>query len=235
MANKYIIFLIILIIIIWFYFNRKEKFRVKKIKRNYDDGVYRDKNTWGIDRMSEDKPWYHVVNKLVGNTKKDKKNNKLIIKDNYDTMTDYDEKEDNIQIERFEDRKFTDVDGNIMSAKQSSKDMKEYIKNVVLNGKDDCYCVGDKTPYESNDKQKEINDYRESQLDFRSKIYGSSQPYMDEVDKINLFDEDKNDCKTIAEIHDKIIGNASTLNIKPNNNIIGYENQETEFVKHLFI
>ncbi len=122
MAKIYIIFLIILIIVIWFYYDRKENFRV--IKKNYDDGVYRDKNTWGIDKMGNDKPWYHVVNKLVGNTKKDKKNNKLIIKDNYDTMTDYDEKEDNIQIERFEDRKFTDVDGNIISAKQSSKDMK---------------------------------------------------------------------------------------------------------------
>jgi hypothetical protein len=37
----------------------------------YDDGVYRDSMTHGIDRTNESKKWYHVTNKLVTNDTSD--------------------------------------------------------------------------------------------------------------------------------------------------------------------
>jgi len=238
MTNKYI--LLILIIfggIIFLHFYKKqtdEPFKVQKIK-NYDDNVYRDSDTFGISNMSKTKPWWHVAAKLEGKQKR----NKVTIYDNY-TGEQNEESNNNIKLIRNNDNLFTDVDGNIMSANQSAKDVKEYIKNVVLNGQADCYCVDDKNPFDNKKEQDNIENFREKQLDFNSKIYGSSNPYMDEVDKINIFNLDNNtnkylEKKTIADIHDKIIGNATTLNIIMNNNIAGNEYDDSEHIKKIDI
>jgi len=241
MANKFVLLILIIfagIIFLHFYNQRnKETFKTTKKLKNWDDNVYRDPGTSGITTMGKDKPWWHVVSKLEGKQKK------LTIYDNYtgyqNNEEEKEEEQNNIKIERKEDNLFTDVDGNVMSAKQSAKEMKEYIKNIVLNGQTDCYCVDDKNPFDDKNKQDEIEEFRETQLDFKTKINGSSSPFMDDVDKINILYLRENDKglegKTIAEIHDKIIGNASTLNIVMNNNIAGNEYDGSEYVKKIDI
>jgi hypothetical protein len=218
-----------------------KKDKLSKIK-NYDDGVYRDMGTYGLDRTNKSKRWYHVVNKLVLDDKRDmneldiltkrtkkhthNKNKKkyahknsmnprkLVFGDNYDGIIEsdfLDEKQDEILENvgnrlRHVDEFFVDVYGNICSSAETSQDVKKYLRENVLDGKSECGCVVDKSKSEFT--RNEVNDYRESQLQFRDKIYGTSSPAVDPVDRLNLItiqEGIKAEGQTIANLYDNII------------------------------
>ena len=274
---------------------KKRKKHNKKLK-NYDDGVYRDPGTSGLDRMDNSKPWYHVVNRLVTNdrtrdhytcddtdssdssdsTNNDKtdKNTQKYIKSLRDHIRSNKEKYSNLNINQYKNNEndennekiknnkcrtkhnikkklvfddnyegvltwrdmnreqkfptcaeqlqkcndvnavnadayaddYVDVFGVPCSTAKSSCAVKEYIRNVVLDGNTQCGCVVDKS--KSDFTRDEVNEYRESQLRFRDKINGTSSPAIDPVDRINLItlhEGIKARGQTIADVYDNII------------------------------
>jgi hypothetical protein len=66
---------------------------------------------------------------------------------------------------------------------KKSQEIKEFLRDKVLNGYLDCECVTDATKSEAT--RDEIDRYREQQLRFRDKIYGTSNDAFDPVDKMN--------------------------------------------------
>lgn len=62
-------------------------------------------------------------------------------------------------------------------------DVKKYLREYVLGGKDQCYCVSD--PSKSEFTRDEIDKYREKHIEFRDKIGGTSADFEDPVDKMN--------------------------------------------------
>lgn len=85
--------------------------------------------------------------------------------------------------------------------KHNTNPIKKYIYDNILNIHDKLV-VTDKT--KSKFTRNEIDKYRDSQLQFREKIYGTSSPYMDQVDKMNLAQNIKATGITVAEYHDNI-------------------------------
>jgi hypothetical protein len=189
----------------------------------YSESQFREDNTSGIDRTSDNMNWYHIANKID----KNKKNN-LIFNDNYDgnlssdpfdanefkiTSKYYPKSKLNNKVKAFNqafNQIYTDVYGNENTMGQSDIDVKEYIRNVVLNGNADCECVVDKSQSTGDlFTRKEIDEYREQALQFHSKINGSSAPTEDPTDRMNLINLKegiKAKGQTIADVYDTIIG-----------------------------
>lgn len=215
-------------------------------KKIYDDGEYHDSGTYGIDRTSKDKKWYHVVNRLITNddadtidTNEDKENRKSIrvlkkhIRDNkkrrrkcgdvgrlvfddiYDgniTNNDYDADRHNPPISKRimhcegMDADFIDVYGNKCSTVNDSDEIKKYIRENVLDGKEQCGCVVDKS--KSNFTRDEVDEYREGYLRFGDKVYGTSAPAIDPVDRTNLITLQggvRAQGQTIANLYDSLV------------------------------
>lgn len=66
---------------------------------------------------------------------------------------------------------------------KESQDIKDFLRKKVLLGNQDCECVNDVSKSEAT--REEIDDYREQQIRFRDKIFGTSKDPFDAVDKMN--------------------------------------------------
>lgn len=227
-------------------------------KKIYDDGEYRDPGTYGIDRTSKDKKWYHVVNRLVTNDdaetiiddsdnednkenrksirslKKHIRDNKkrrkkrddimrkkcgnigrLVFDDIYDgniTNNDFDADRHNPPTSKRimhcmnTDADFIDVYGNKCSTVNDSDEIKKYIREKVLDGREQCGCVVDKS--KSNFTRDEVDEYREGHLRFGDKVYGTSAPAIDPVDRTNLITLQggvRAQGQTIADLYDSLV------------------------------
>jgi len=199
----------------------------------YSEGKYRDPNTFGIDRTDPSLGWYHVVNKMVDdNTTKGrycgtqcKKDGDyhLVFGDNYEegtTSDPYDaspiKKPINIDYTNFRapSENMTDMNDNACAFNESDKNIKRYIRDYVLDGNTQCECAINKS--QSSFTRNEIDNYREKQLEFRDKIYGTSSPSVDAVDRMNIVTM-KNGIGasggTISEFYDNVVGQrVSNLN-----------------------
>lgn len=149
----------------------------------------------GLDKT--DIKWYRDVNKLVTNDG-DIMNNKLIFDDNY---------EGNIK-----QNNSINLDKKIRKKSNNNKyidkfNVKDYIRNNVLDGKSQCFCVSDKS--KAKFTRYDVDKYREQQLKFQGEmIYGTSAPAIDPVDKMNIINMEngiKGDGKTIADVYDTIV------------------------------
>ena len=81
-------------------------------------------------------------------------------------------------------------------------DALKYMK-YVTDSRPRCICLPDKCGGEfSND---EIDGYRNSQIDFHSKINGTSKAGYDAVDKINMYDEKCVLGEKIGDVYDKLV------------------------------
>jgi len=154
-------------------------------------------------------------------------NNRLVFGDNYEGRQSKDPFEArglaSKKIPNYTDIKnknediFIDVDGNECTIESNAKIVQRYVKEVTLDGADDCYCVPDKS--KSDFTRDEIDEYREQNIQFRDKVYGSSSPAIDPVDKINQITFQggiKGSGQAIADVYDNLVGNRVTLN-SPNN------------------
>jgi len=95
-------------------------------------------------------------------------------------------------------------------------DTKRYLREYVLDGKDQCYCVTD--PSKSEFTRSEIDAYREQQIEFRDKIGGTSADFVDPVDKMNEISmvgiKAKN--QSIRAFYDSIVENKIDRKLKGN-------------------
>lgn len=131
--------------------------------------------------------------------------------------TNFDKVDDDFCEER-DNEKLTTMDGTLCNVKQQTKDLKKYLREVVLDGRDQCFCANDKTKAEFT--RTDADNYRESQIRFRNKIWESSAPVADPVDKeneIRLQGGFVGKGETIADVHDSLVHNKSTINGKNNN------------------
>jgi len=217
--------------------------------RVYDDGKYRDKGTSGLDRTHKSKRWYHVVNKLVANDKHEKEmdqvsngsdhsrhsgrrvKHRLFFDGNYEGVLVSNTNEAEHVESKFVDDPadvYTDVFGDVCNSRKNREDAKEYIRNVVLDGRTQCGCVTDKS--KSDFTREEIDEYREKQLHFRDKVYGTSAPVEDPVDKMNQITMAGGihaTGQTIADVYDKLVSNE---NDKANTSIQNQMNKENPFI-----
>lgn len=201
--SKFIIIILIIIIFWIVYRNRNENMSNCKNNKVYDDGTYRDLGTNGIDKTDKSKEWYHYTNRLTNNNKiyksrSDDKKYCLTFHKNYDGKQDFkpacyiNNKEANIQVDSF---------------KKSDDFVQKYIKEKVLDGNVQCATITDKS--RSDLTRQEIYDYQDDFFEFRDKIYASSDPAIDPVDKINMVtlnDGFKSNDMTIADVYDKLVG-----------------------------
>jgi hypothetical protein len=145
--------------------------------------------------------------------------NKLVFADNYEgrlTSDPFDA--DAVQVNRsgmnmkgflgnnpFEAVK--DTNGNKCNLDPEAENLKRYIREYVLDGRDQCYCATD--PSKSEFTRDEIDRYREQQIEFRDKTYGTSKDFEDPVDKMNIVSltgiKAKN--QSIANYYDSIVEN----------------------------
>jgi len=95
-------------------------------------------------------------------------------------------------------------------------DTKRYLREYVLNGKDQCYCVTD--PSKSEFTRSELDAYREQQIEFRDKIGGTSADFVDPVDKMNEIGMVgiKGNNKSIRAFYDSIVENKIDRELKGN-------------------
>lgn len=104
---------------------------------------------------------------------------------------------------------YIDKYGNTCPTNEHTKNMKRYIREYVLDGKQSCECAIDKSKSEFT--RDEIDDYRDAQIEFRNKLYGSSAPAEDPVDKMNHIVVDggirmiKGTGKKISEFYDDLV------------------------------
>jgi hypothetical protein len=191
----------------------------------YDDGEYRDPGTKGLDRTVETKKWYHVANRLEEDNKTEKisgsepgsGSGRLVFGDNYEKKLTSDPIEANIpnvpvnmQIPDIapDAEKIIDVSGNVCSINENSDNMKRYIRDYVLDGNLQCACAVDKSSSEFT--RNEVDNYRENQIAFRDKIYGTSDLPLDPVDKMNLITLKGgvgSNGSTVADFYDNIVSN----------------------------
>jgi hypothetical protein len=174
------------------------KRKIKDIK--IENMVYNESDNKIIGLDKTDKKWYHITNRLVTN-QGDILNNKIIFDDNYNGNIEKNIK--SIELDRREKN-------TTKKQKNNNKfDVKEYIRNNVLNGKSQCFCVTDKSKSEFT--KKDVDTYREQQLIFQGEmIYGSSAPAIDPVDKMNIINMEggiKGNGQSIADIYDNIVRN----------------------------
>lgn len=104
--------------------------------------------------------------------------------------------------------KLLDANGNVCTLAESSQNMKRYIRDYVLDGNVECSCVVDKST--SGFTRTEVDNYRENQIRFRDKIFGSSDLALDPVDKMNLItlkEGVKANGSTVADFYDNIVSN----------------------------
>lgn len=145
--------------------------------------------------------------------------NKLFFADNYEgrlTSDPFDA--DAVQVNRsgldmkgflgnnpFEE--FKDVKGNKCNLDPESEMLKRYIREYVLDGKDQCYCATDKSKSEFT--RDEIDRFREQQIEFGDKINGTSSIPYDAVDKMNdiTMNGIKANKQSIADFYDSIVEN----------------------------
>ena len=217
-------------------------------KKERIDSDYRDPGTYGLDRTDEKKyPWYHVANRIVENgdrvedveeksKKMHRKISKLVFGDNYEKnltsdpyladmkKTVFDEK---TFLKNNQNENYTDINNNACELDKNIQDMKRYIRDYVLDGNVQCECPVDKS--KSDFTRNEVDEYRESQLEFRNKINGTSAPAVDPVDKVNEITQ----CggigatgQTIGDFYDNIVDcrpdeSCRTSNINGPNFIMG--------------
>lgn len=152
--------------------------------------------------------------------------NKLLFADNYEgrlTSDPFDA--DAVQVNRsgldmkgflgnnpFESVK--DIKGNKCNLDPESENLKRYIREYVLNGRDQCYCATD--PSKSEFTRDEIDRYREQQIEFRDKTYGTSKDFEDPVDKMNEISMTgiKAQNQSIANFYDSIVENKFDRQLK---------------------
>jgi hypothetical protein len=82
----------------------------------------------------------------------------------------------------------------------------KFMLEKVLGGNEQCVCAVDKSKSEFT--RDEINAYREQQLQFREKIYGTSASPEDPVDKMNLITLQggiKGNGQTISSFYDSLL------------------------------
>lgn len=96
------------------------------------------------------------------------------------------------------------------------RDIKKYLREYVLDGKDQCYCVSD--PSKSEFTRDEIDKYREKHIEFRDKIGGTSADFEDPVDKMNEIGIEgiKGDGMSISGFFDSILENDVDRQLKGN-------------------
>lgn len=107
-----------------------------------------------------------------------------------------------------------DVKGNKCNLDPETENMKRYIREYVLNGRDQCYCATD--PSKSEFTRDEIDRYREQQIEFRDKTYGTSKDFEDPVDKMNEITMTgiKAQNQSIANFYDSIVENKFDRQLK---------------------
>jgi hypothetical protein len=192
--DKFEIVIIIFVIAIGIHFICKKQKKITEYDKieNMDNNIISN----GLDKT--DIQWYKVNNRLVTNDG-DVSNGNIIFDDNYDGVI---KQNNNINLDKRE-RPI-----NKKKYKNNNRfDVKEYIRNNVLNGKSQCYCVSDNSKSEFT--RTEVDDYREQQLKFQGEmIYGTSAPAIDPVDKMNIIKMDggfKGNGQTIADVYDSIV------------------------------
>lgn len=160
-------------------------------------------------------PYYHVTNKSIDNSSVDStfdldtldSSNKLVLPDNYDGKLDL--KSASMDMKGFlENNPFEElVDSKGISREldQETVDLKRYIREYVLDGRDQCFCATD--PSKSNFTRSEIDKYREQQIEFRDKTYQPSDTVNDAVDKMNCMTITGINAQnqTIADVYDSIV------------------------------
>jgi hypothetical protein len=110
--------------------------------------------------------------------------------------------------------KYEDVNGKSCTLAERSANMKRYIRDYVLDGKSQCECVVDKS--KSDFTRNEVDEYRDQQIEFRNKTYGTSAPAVDPVDKMNTITMQggiKGNNQTIADFYDNIVGGSHNKRI----------------------
>ena len=145
--------------------------------------------------------------------------NKLIFPDNYEgrlTSDPYDA--DAVQVKKsgldmqgflgnnpFEE--VSDASGEACNLDPEMKNLKRYIREYVLDGRDQCFCATDKSKSEFT--RGEIDAYREQQIEFRDKINGTSALEHDPVDKMNevTITGIKAKNQSIADFYDSVVEN----------------------------
>jgi hypothetical protein len=199
--------------------------------RTYDDHRDRDNGTHGLNRTSRSKKWYHYMNKQAVNDISRKKKNGMKRKNNRKKTLVFDdiyqgvlipekfynkpnvENDNNIECENgtgILENKFENVDGDICTIAKDAMRVKKYIREKVLGGDAQCECVVDKSKSEFT--RDEIDAYREKQITFRDKIYGTSSPAVDPVDKMNeimLKGGIRGNGQSIANFYDSLVSNHS--------------------------
>jgi len=189
--DKFEIVIIVLIIAIVIHFFCKKKRKIYNKIENMESNIDKLNNTYI--------PWYKIVNKLVTNDG-DISTNKIIFDDIY---TGNITQKNKISLDRRERKK------KRINKKKDGFDVKEYIRNKVLNGDSQCYCVTDKSKSEFT--RTDVDEYREQQLKFKSEmINGTSAPAIDPVDKMNIIKMEgwfKGQGQTIADVYDNIVRN----------------------------
>lgn len=214
--------------------------------RSYNDGVYRDPGTVGLDRTDRSKPWYHYVNRLVdsetrddinskaidallkeskSNRSKDRKRCRIVFGDIYDgrqPAKTIDSESDEIDLRRemptSMEGRFVDVLGNVCSPDDDALDVKKYIQEHVLDGKTECGCVVDKS--KSLFTRDEVDEYREQNIQFADKINGTSAPIEDPVDRMNMIKLQggiKAKGQTIADFYDNLVNTRNTYDTRVSN------------------
>lgn len=209
----------------------------EKPTHTYDDGIYRDNGTIGMDRTDCTKKWYHYANRLVTDNNSDqsrqdinreaieclmlsgKKNKgRLVFEDTYTEKVTSDPFEANMtkhpptfgHFTKYSDEKYVDVLGNVCSVGEDKLDINRYIRDFVLDGNAQCGCVVDKS--KSDFTRDEVDEYREKQIQFRDKINGTSALAVDPVDKMNMITIEggvKANGQTIADYYDNLVGTGS--------------------------
>ena len=194
--DKFEIVIIIFIVAIVIHFLCKKK--KKRIINDKIENMVSSTEKNSLDRT--DKKWYHYVNRLVTNDS-DIIDNKIVFDDNY---------EGNIKL----NKNIVNLDRKERKKKKGNNsknrfDVKDYIRNNVLGGKSQCFCVPDKSKSEFT--RHDVDEYREQQLEFQSEmINGTSSPAIDPVDKMNIIKMEggiKGNGQTIADIYDNIVSN----------------------------
>jgi len=152
--------------------------------------------------------------------------NKLVFADNYEgrlTSDPFDVDADQVNMSGMDYKGFLgnnpfetvrDVSGNKCNLDPESENLKRYIREYVLDGRDQCYCATD--PSKSEFTRDEIDRYREQQIEFRDKTYGTSKDFEDAVDKMNEISmtgiKAKN--QSIANFYDSIVENKFDRELK---------------------
>lgn len=145
--------------------------------------------------------------------------NKLVFPDNYEGRLTSDPFDANaVQVKRsgldmkgflsnnpFEE--LSDASGETCNLDPEMQNLKRYIREYVLDGRDQCFCATDKSKSEFT--RGEIDAYREQQIEFRDKTYGTSNIDNDAVDKMNeiTITGIKSKNQSIADFYDSIVEN----------------------------